>query len=158
MESSTNRPPDLTGPFERKAWQSRAPIEGSGRLHVWVLECPFAHPAWRYWLASIVSLADIDGVRPAKRLYPAAEYELMVAAMQSDGLDIDGGKWPIMTPLDLVFQFHGLGDAGAKRLISSYVRAVIERGVLSPDSDFRARWMEWCDEQVKSIRSAEAAH
>lgn len=153
------RPPDMTGPFQRKAWQSRAGREGSGRLDIWVLECPHAHTAYTQWFASVCSLADIDGVEPAKRLYPEAEYELMVTAMQSgERVDIDGGIWPIMMPLDLVFQFHGVGDTGAKRLLNSYVRAVIERGVLSPDSDFRPRWMEWCRDQIKIIRSAEAAH
>lgn len=123
-------------------------------LAQWQLNVPKAHPFWSWWLVNLVHLRPIEGVRPAHKKYPEAEYEFLVMALDPDSnmaLDPDS-KIPdpdtvladtvfyrYLMPPDFVHQFHGLDDTQAKELCKLAIRTVV-RGGLSPDQDYRAIW------------------
>jgi len=132
------REPDKTGHVGWSAWL--VPTQPPA-LAVWLLDCPGAHVMWRYWRVSLVHLRPLDGLPPAIKQYPDAEYELVSAALDPDrevNPDQLGSLVPL-DPLDFVHHFHGMNDAQAVKLLELLVDAVI-RGVLSPDSDWRTRW------------------
>lgn len=152
-EAKRNAPlrvPDKAGPVPdgdggwtaRRAWLGQMPSEGSPRLRVWLMEVPGAHAFWCHWIVSLVHLRPMEGVRPAVKAYPEAEYELSVMALDPQKpIDIDvKGDFTLLQPLDLVFQFHGVSDANAVALADWYVENVMTNPTLSPDSDFKALW------------------
>lgn len=137
------REPDIVGAYG-KAWRSRVellPAEKAS-LATWIVERPGAHPAWSNWLVGLCHLRPMDGVQPAVKRYPEAEFELLVMALDPGfPLDVDdAATFHTMTPFDLVFQFHGLSDGEAVRFVERYhVRSIVDAGA-SPDSDFRSWW------------------
>lgn len=101
-----------------------------------------------HWFAlSVIHLRDIPGARPAYKMYPEAEHELMVASLDPrdvdehrfDGdLDLDGlfaGRWSYrtLTPLDVQWQWHGSTDKQAVALGEQAISAVLS-GLLTPNA------------------------
>jgi hypothetical protein len=149
------RLPDMTGVNGRRAWRSRVPNAGSARLATWIMDVPFAHPAWRYWIATVVTLKPIEGVAEAFKQYPEAEYQVLVAALYTGGsdiVDIDRGRWSLLEPVDFLYQFHGVTNQDAEAMLYDYTRAVVERGVMSPDADYRRSWGEWFHSLLRQFR------
>lgn len=106
----------------------------------WLVNAPGRHAFWEYWTVSAVHLRPYEGGRAAVLKYPKAEHELLVMALEpGKELNPDGDDFPYMFPPDLVFQFDGLGDEGAAKLVEGYVRQIVEGG-LTPDSDARNWW------------------
>lgn len=141
MPLRAKREPDDAGIYG-KAWRSRMPNRDpahSACLAIWVLDRPGAHAFWSSWGASVVHLRPISGVEPAKLNYPEAEFEIQVIALNpKPEIDPDVGPIPFLMPPDLVYQFHGVSDRDAVRLLNLFVHSVVEHGV-SPDSDWRER-------------------
>lgn len=130
-----------TLPIEEQMAKAHTPDEVA-TLAMWLVEAPWAHLAWDKWLVSIIHLRDIPNVKEAKKKYPEAEYELMVAALDPQHpIDLDNPRWIFLQPVDLVEQFHGVDDAVAVHIIELLVDRVVA-GVLSPDSDYRRAWQE----------------
>src|SRR5690242_19959030 len=106
---------DLGGPGAR-AWRldmehgaRRTPDHAAG-VDVGLVNGPF-HPMWSWWYVSVVSLRDIEGVPPANRHYPGAEYEFLIASIDPDyTVDVDaieaGSAQPVpfLRPIDCVVQ------------------------------------------------------
>lgn len=125
-------------------------------LGAWLVHCPGAHACWSHWLVSVVSLADCEGLPPANKHYPAAAFEIMFAALDPhEPVDPDGTGWPIMTPLDLAHQFHGVTEVDAARVLELCVDTIM-RGSLSPDFDWRRAWEAKITSAVHSIVAARA--
>lgn len=102
------------------------------------------HPLWDYWYVSLISLEDIPGVPSATKNYPEAAFEIMVVALDPSKPLPDPDrihKRPAhpLTPVDGIYQFHGITDDEAKEMVTVLVREIVA-GQLSPDSDFREVW------------------
>lgn len=147
--------PTTQGEFG-KAWVVQAdPSKGS--ITSFQLERPHAHPWWSWYVVSVVHLRDIEGSRPATKLYPEAEYEFQIIALHPDDPvpdpgEITSGKnnYSFLTPLNVVHQFHGLNDAQAKELCEKAVEAIVKIGI-SPDSDYRRHWFELINNTVQHM-------
>ena len=136
-------PPDVQGAIAR-AWRvvlsPDAPPATTATLAAWVISGPF-HPAWHYWVLSVIHLRDLAGVPPAKKHYPEADYEFVIASLD----DLGGHDphnptlWRMLSPLDVCEQFHGMTDTQAVEMLTAFIRAICD-GVASPDSDYRRFW------------------
>ncbi|WP_104992749.1 hypothetical protein [Deinococcus sp. NW-56] len=118
------------------------------QLAAWFLDLPPAHPFWPRYLLSVVSLAPVPGLRPATLLYPEAEYELSVLALNPDRNPVAGDPdtWQHLLPVNVVFQFHGTGDEGARQLARRAAEWVVDGRLWVETSDRmgeRDRW-EMC--------------
>lgn len=149
------RTPDATGTAGR-GWRVTRPAGGekawAATIDSWLVNVPGAHPFWSWWQVSVVHLRDLPGVPPAKRRYPDAEYEFMIVAFDPetppdpDNRGGDGAK--ILTPIDVVEQFHGVTDEQAAGMCSRAVELILA-GVTSPDQDYRAWWKACIAETVE---------
>ena len=140
--------PDRTGRAGR-AWivpklDPPARPDHAASIKSFVLEVPGAHPLWSWFVAEVISLRDIPGVKPANKKYDGAEHELYIVALDpKQDIDVDNlppkDGWHILSPLDCQFQFHGVGDVGASWLLRTTVQAIV-RGDITPDSDRRSHF------------------
>lgn len=110
-------------------------------LSLWLVHAPGYHIAWDHYLCTVCHLRDVPGVEPAHKTYPGAEHELMVFAAKFDKRPEDERSpncWMRnrLVPQNIVFQFHGMGDDGARQLLAKLVGAFCT-GALSPDTDYR---------------------
>jgi hypothetical protein len=119
-------------------------------LRAWLLEIPRASPAWRHYLLAVVHLRPIDGVRPANKQYPEAEYELMVVALNPDKNPRADDLQTLqhLTPINVVEQFHGVDDEQARQICDAAARAVVG-GTLPAEPDGAGRdWWHACLQQM----------
>lgn len=110
------------------------------------------HPIWDHWYVSLISLEDIPGVLPATKYYPEAAYEIIVVALDPNkplpNPDRIYETPPhTLTPIDGIYQFHGMSDDEAKKMVTTLVNEIIA-GKLSPDQDFRKLWESKIAERV----------
>jgi len=132
------------------------PPDWTATIASWLVRCNWAHPAWQWWLVSVYHLRAIEGVKPATKHYPEAEFEFMIAALDPSkphpDPDNPGGGYSFLQPIDVVHQFHGVSDRDAGRICEAAVRA-IAAGSISPDQDYRRAWRESLDSTVQHYRS-----
>jgi hypothetical protein len=112
---------------------------------------------WPYKLIALCHLRDVPGVPPARKRYPEAEYELMVISINPDECpEPDPDKceegYPLLEPVDIATQFHGLSDTDATNILESAVNAVVA-GYLVPDEDFRRLWDSSIASTVEHFRA-----
>lgn len=81
------REPDFIGPFG-KAWTLKGlePRSAAHYSHIYgsLIWAPKAHVFWSWHLLSVISLCELEGVPPAHKHYPEAEYEIGVLAIDPD--------------------------------------------------------------------------
>lgn len=137
---------DLEGNGVR-AW-NRADIphtmpDHDASLSQWLLHVPWSHPIWPWHILSIIHLRDLPGAEPAHKKYPDAEYELLIGAInpkKCPNPDPDSREgYPILSPLGVSEQFHGLKDAEIPAFGEALVKAIIA-GAISPDEDYWSMW------------------
>jgi hypothetical protein len=142
---------DVSG---RKDELARDDLQRQSCLALWFLHVPGAHPCWQWYALIVVHLRDVPTFPPALRRYPAAQYELMVAAIHpEDSQDFDpetGRGYRLLSPLDHSIQFHGVTDGQAARVGAELARRVTM--ALSPDQDFRPVWCRLVDDLLASMR------
>jgi hypothetical protein len=127
----------------------------------WLVNAPGAHPLWQWWVVALIHLRPIEGVRPAHKRYPEAEHEFIIFSIDPESCpEPDPEKaaegYPHLVPIDVVEQFHGVGDHDAKRICESAVRAIVG-GVLSPDQDYRGAWKKCIEGTVAHYRAGKHA-
>lgn len=138
------RAPDFKGQ-RFSAWKVKqaAPErpDETASLVIWLFHCPGVHAVWSYWMAQLIHLRPIEGVKPADKRYPEAEYELLVLALHPDSKpDPDDARtFAWLTPPDSCVQFHGVTDDVAVEIVGLMARGVSD-GFLCPDSDFARHW------------------
>ena len=140
--------PDVQGLFG-KAWLAKrdtnGPADWAATLRSYQVNGIGFHPMWEWWLVVVVHLRAIDGVPPAVKSYPEAEYEFQIVSLDpaapvpSPDELAAGHRYRFLTPPDCVHQFHGVNDAQAADLVDLAVNAIVTRGV-SPDSENRGFW------------------
>jgi hypothetical protein len=165
------RAPDLTGVarvwrLARNDAMQAAHVKSFGyassSLADWVANGPY-HPFWSWWYIGLVHLRDVPGAPPANKQYPEAQYELMFLSLNPDGRnggkvdvdkieagDIEGGLPGFLTPPDLVYQFHGVTDEQAIKIVERAVEHIAAGQ--SCDSDFRSWWRSSLDTTVQHYR------
>lgn len=155
------RDPDLQGPCG-KAWLLRLsnarPDQAAG-IASWLVNRPGAHPLWQWWLVGVTHLRDLPGVKPAFKKYSDAEYEFIIYSIDPESCPSptpdDPKGYPMLKPVDVIEQFHGITDKDASRLCESAIRVIVN-GNLSPDQDFRSVWSRMVAGTVQHL--AEGAH
>lgn len=108
----------------------------------YVIRGPY-HPFWKWWMISVVHLRPLDGVPPAKKHYPEAEYEFMIMSIDPEKPEPDPDKpFPqdvgYLTPADCVVQFDGVTDEQAAEVCEAAAKTIANG--MSCDSDFRSWW------------------
>ena len=119
--------------------------EGAPFGALWLVDAPWAHPAWRHYL---ISLSDLDtpiGVQPDLRVEDAT-HEIIVWAVSpkvrvETGERIEDWKFDqaLLHPPNQLQQFRAASDDAACDRIDRVVE-LIEARRLSPDSDAREDW------------------
>jgi len=145
----------MVGPAAR-AWKARinrADITNPAHEATvlgWLINGPGFHPFWSWWLLTVISLRDIPGVPPAKKQYALAEWELMILSLNPEFPPPDPdtlGGMHHLTPPDLVYQFHGVGEDRVHQLAHVAIDAIC-KGEMSPDQDYRTAWKMFLDDEV----------
>lgn len=145
--------PTLQGPHGR-AWlcnlavgRSRLniPAEQDGTVAHWVVEAPWAHPAWHSYSIVLMHLRPLprggqtllyrDGATHemwVKAMDPSADYNDMIAS------GIVTNQW--LSPSNFAAQFIEITDELALERVRKTVQEICD-GRLSPDTDFRSDWI-----------------
>lgn len=129
----------------------------SAILGVYLINSNTFHPHWTQWVCSLIHLRDIDGVSPAMKHYPQAEFELTVQAVDPEApiteRKVSFKDVKFLTPIDSVVQFNGISDDQARGIQRSMM-GLIANAQISPDVDYRATWKQKVSRRVQEIRSA----
>ena len=125
-------------------------------LDHWVVEAPWAHPAWHSYSVIVLHLREMPGeVKGATHFYIAdATHELVVHALNPDKdrrelirTAIPKGMW--LTPCNFAAQFIEITDDLARERVRSTVQMICD-GKLSPDADFQQQWVQlYNDSMIK---------
>ena len=135
--------PDLAGEGGR-AW-AIVPSETAGAaVACWLVEAPWAHPAWHSYVVSLISLRPIPGLPDAVIYLFGATHEVVVQALDARaprqcGID-NPRQFAALDPINFGAQFIAADDEAATGRVLAAVLLILE-GVLSPDTDFRPHWI-----------------
>jgi hypothetical protein len=158
------RGPDIQGAGRWAAWQVALPPIGQretrrqdATLAMWLVHCPGAHVFWSYWWIGLVHLRPIEGEDPAALQFNGATHELMCLAQDpATSPDPDDARSiRVLHPLDWAVQFEAT-DAIGERVLDAVVRAIMS-GDVSPDTDFRSFWSDFCHRCIEIIQAEELA-
>lgn len=151
------RPADHIG-AHGEVWRVPRPVtfqkpDHEATLGMWIVSAPYAHPAWHMYSVSVVHLRDIPGAPPANKRYPEAEYELTIWALDPNVVvdpDVHPLKLPILTPPNLVHQFHGVTDEQARAVTGALAYAFVD-GLANPDTDFRTHTVHLLRQTIEHL-------
>lgn len=143
--------PDYLGQVGR-VWEldvdpDRTRPEHAAAIGGWLIEAPWAVPAWNYHVASLVHLRDIPGTKPAVITVDGASHELTMWSLdpqyedQIDPQDTSTLKH-VLTPIDMAEQFVSPSDQRALEVVRFAIQKCVD-GELIPDTDFRSEWREF---------------
>lgn len=144
--------PDIEGPHGR-AWKvdmdairikyNIAP-ENDGTVAAWIVEAPWAHPAWHSYVIYCVHLRPLPDNRRTLIYFPEATHEILLFALDPHHPRqpiIEGKDSPHrLTPSNFAAQFVEISDELAAERIEQCAREIVE-GKLSPDTDFISQWI-----------------
>lgn len=119
-------------------------VDYPATLGAWLLDCPGAHPFWRFHTLNLVHLRELEGQPPVRLAFPGASHELLVLALDPHhDAELTPLDWKtcahFMMPPDASVQFVAQDDEAALHVAELAARAVAE-GVLIPDSDYASHW------------------
>ncbi|SRR6266568_118144 len=143
--------PDFSGEKGR-AWdlsglrREGIDITKTAALGGWLIEAIEAHPLWNYHLATLIHLRDIPGVPPANKKRPGATHQFVMLALNPDTenqIDLEDASTlhPLRDP-DVVDELVIPHDERAIEVVKLAVQNCVD-GVLIPDSDYRAEWVNF---------------
>jgi hypothetical protein len=148
---SGSRQPDKQG--FGKAWKYDIPESSPAALEAWLVHRPDAHPLWSNYMVSIVTLADVPGMPPAKKRTRSCTHELQVLALdpehEPDPDKSTGSKF--LYPPNFVRQFEDFTDDLAK-LVGERLVAGFVNGDVNPDTDHRTCQERYVDTLVEKAR------
>jgi hypothetical protein len=113
----------------------------------WVIEASWAHPAWHSYSIFCQHLRPIPGYdHPVIHHLKDATHEMLVFALDPrkdrDSMIKTGiveGRW--LQPANFAAQFIAINDDVARKKIGLAIMEIVD-GKLSPDTDYRAMWIE----------------
>lgn len=127
-------------------------------LRQWFIEAPGQSTAWRHYMLTLYHLRDIENTPPAHREYAAAEYELVLFAMDPDlnPSANDVQSWAFLRPRNFVGQFHGMTDEQAQAICDFAAKAIVdgELWAEAPLSGQREPWTTWLRGMAPAERAA----
>lgn len=105
-------------------------------IDFWIITGPHWSPAWTQYMVGLVTLADVDGIDPARLQRPGVTHELLVVALNPDhgpynADTVRANQIHTLRPVNLCEQFTATDDQ-ARNLTSLCVKACVD-GVLSPE-------------------------
>lgn len=158
-------PPVLSGP-KSKAWLTNnaegrrimgIKAEQDACLSHWVIEAPWAHPAWHSYSLIVVHLRPIKSIPPAELYVDGATHEMWLFAIDPHKdrnelieTGITNGHW--LSPINFGAQFIEITDDLAVERIRNTVQMICD-GKLSPDTDYRADWARLFGHNMLKIKS-----
>ena len=120
-----------------------AKLEDHGGLQHWIVEAPWAHPAWHSYSVVLIHLRPMARKRTMIYL-DGATHEIWVYAMNPDedrGMLLANGivrkHW--LHPINFAAQFIEVTDDLAQQRVRNAVQSICD-GMLSPDTDHGAAW------------------
>ena len=133
------------GPGDPPAWRAG--------VAVWWLDCPGQTPFWSHYRLSVYHLRPLDGVEPARLLFPSATHELTLVAMAGVGdrapAPFDPSTWQHLTPINMCEQVELPGDDAARELAELAARAVVA-GVLPAEPALAGAVEPWRTALIKT--------
>ena len=147
--------PEFTGTEEefvgRAGTSLRLPLDRSRKDYActvasWLLTQSKAHPAWTQYSLCGVKLAWTPGFPPPRLQFPEATHEIVLVVLDpragtqtpetmrryADTNDPEYGKLPILTPINIAWQFEGT-DEECEKLVAAAAWGVAN-GVLWPET------------------------
>lgn len=110
---------------------------------LWMIEAPWAHPAWHSYMLSLIHLRDIEGIPPAKKFFPDATHEIVLYAMDPgeprQALIDNFSLKSCLSPPNYASQFIEIEDQYALQRVEDVVKQIVA-GKLSPDTDCVSEW------------------
>ena len=126
-------------------WHCDMPAEvAHTNLAIWLLHSPKTHPAWEYWMVSLIHLRSDPRLGEAVKQNPEHTHELMVAAVSPGEMPPNPAEpqsVQMLRPYDLVQGFAAVSDAEALSVVERMLERFID-GHLPPDSDFARQWQQ----------------
>ena len=117
--------PDITnpGPYG-KAEEIEVPDDPRNKatLAHWLVTAPAYHPFWSQYVVLVLSLADMEGIPPAKKKFQGATHELMELALEPNEDHAPhtaaslveryhaGKTLPFLQPINQALQFEGTDE------------------------------------------------
>lgn len=158
------RTPDKRG-IAGRGWELplvRKRIHQLACLAAWLVHAPESHIIWPYKLVGLIHLRPIVGVPSPTLHYAGAQFELTVVSINPERCpepdpDLSNEGYPILRPVDVVEQFHGVDDATALQVCMGAIDSICA-GQLIPDQDFRSHWHSDIQERVRRLRDARIAN
>jgi hypothetical protein len=152
IKDPVTAPPIVSGPHGR-AWLSD--MAGIARLHnanpendatlaAWIVEAPWAHPAWHSYSVVLVHLRPLPHARERTLVHlDGATHELWVYALDPTKdrnkmlIGKERGFW--LQPINFAAQFIETSDDLALARVRAAVQEICD-GDLCPDTDFIRDW------------------
>lgn len=141
--------PDKAGEFGTgfnltKRWHKMHKDEDATHT-IWLLHTDKAHPMWKWYLIFVIDLVKpIEGIdEPAHFDYPEATHEFVISVINPENCPEptpENMNYPVLLPCEVQYQFHGLDDDQIGRTVDGAISTIVS-GKISPDSDFRWRWV-----------------
>ena len=125
--------------------RERSPGSPFGSL--WLVDAPWAHPAWQQYLFSLADL-ETDISAPVVEYCENPSHELIVWAVDPKVQVATGDsveEWQagfgkaLLYPPNHIQQFRAASDDGAYQIVAQVVE-LVEKKRLSPDSHYREKW------------------
>lgn len=157
-------PADIDCPHG-KAWRcnlteghriNRIRPDDDATLVHWIIEAPWAHPAWHSYSLVLIHLRPLPEGRSSLIYLPGASHEMWLFALdpKRDRRPLIASCTPdrnFMEPANFMAQFIARNDEGALSRIERAVEDICD-GRLSPDTDFRREWIaRFGDNMVKGL-------
>lgn len=139
---TTDKIPDLAGMHGTawlldKSFDSRPDVQAT--IESWIVSAVYAHPFWSHYMVTCIHLRDIDGTKPANKVFDEATHEVLVVALDPEKPYPLNAAPNIMKPINYAGQWIALNDEEARATVEDCVKGIIN-GTLSPDTDFRSQW------------------
>lgn len=157
------RTPDHTGQLG-EAWKFQQPTQAVIAAHPawgcslasWLIHVPTAHPAWSWYLLTVISLRDIPGMPPAYKQFTGADHEVLIYALDPAHPlpDPDDGDAKVpakyLSPPNLVHQVGGATDEMMIDVIDLLAHAFVD-GYANPDSDYRRHTANMINSAIECV-------
>jgi hypothetical protein len=140
MKQYVPKDPPLLCDFYGQVWEFDIVQPGIG---CWFIYCPTAHPLWYAYLLSVIHLREIPDMPPPIIYLPGATHEIILVAMDPEyNPSQSPNPYPYrLVPTNFVAQFIAESDGEARKKCMVALAEIV-KGLLSPDTDAMAQWIE----------------